>query len=195
MLNRNIALQLALACLIPAGASLLHAQQPQRPQEGTRTIAIAVVDPLDRYVSGIGREQFQVFENGVRVEQTSFMNSDAPAAIAIVGEPAPPTLKSVLGAQDELIEAASFEEAVQRIAASERRKKAIVVAGAAAPGSVPAGILVVQTDAASLQRAVVGVRNQYFVQFVPSDPSAKIELQFQQSSLLPVLKHTWKGPF
>jgi hypothetical protein len=193
MTNRRLALLLALVSLVPLAAPRLSAQ-PQAPPAGARSIAVTVVDPVNRPVSGLGREQFEVLENGVVAEPVGFMNADGPVTIAIVGAPVPPTLKSAMGAEDVLIEATSLDDAIQRLQAAERRKKAIVVVGASA-GSAPAGIQLVRSNEEALQRTVVGLRNQYVVQFVPSDPSAKIEVRFQQSSLLPVLKHTWTSPF
>src|SRR5690349_21336980 len=103
MANRRIALPIAVACILTAGWLPLQAQESA--QEQTRTVAVTVLDVVNRHVGGLGREQFEIKENGVPVEATGFVSPDAPLCLAIVGEPSKPELKQAMGGQDELIEA------------------------------------------------------------------------------------------
>jgi hypothetical protein len=189
----RIAAALAILALsvFPVRERLSAQDQPA----GERTVPVTVTDRFNRFVAGLSRDQFEIVENGVVRRPTGFANPDAALCVAIVGEPGAASLKEVLGAQDELIEAASLDEAIQRVAASDRRRKAVILTGGAQPGPAPAGIQLVRGESAGLKQLLIELKNQYLVQYEPADPKAPIEVRFQQSSVLPVLKHAWKDPF
>lgn len=47
-------------------------------------VPVTVLDPLARLITGLGAENFQVFENGVQQKITSFGSEDSPLSIGIV---------------------------------------------------------------------------------------------------------------
>ena len=47
-------------------------------------VPVTVTDPMNRLVTGLEREDFQIFENGKREKITSFASEDAPVSIGIV---------------------------------------------------------------------------------------------------------------
>ena len=61
--------------------------------------------------------------------------------------------------------------------------------------NVPAGIQVVQADAANAFKVAIELRNQYLLRFQPSDPAARVEVILKQPRGLPFLKPVWKAPF
>ncbi len=47
-------------------------------------VPVTVTDPMNRLVTGLEKEDFQIFENGRREKITSFASEDAPVSIGIV---------------------------------------------------------------------------------------------------------------
>jgi Ca-activated chloride channel family protein len=66
------------------------ARPDQPPKASIRTdtnlvlVPVNVTDPLNRFVTGLDRNDFEVFEDGVRQAIVSFGNEDAPLSIGIV---------------------------------------------------------------------------------------------------------------
>jgi Ca-activated chloride channel family protein len=71
--------------------TLAFAPQPQPPQAPAASratalveITVTVTDPLNRFVTGLQKEHFKLFENGVEQEISELFNDDAPLSIGIV---------------------------------------------------------------------------------------------------------------
>lgn len=97
----RIALALVFACLVSGafGVDVAPAQNPQPTQTPVQsaedpgtvkvrvdlvTLTLTVTDIYNRYVSGLGRNAFTVFDNGVEQEITFFSDTDAPVSLGIV---------------------------------------------------------------------------------------------------------------
>lgn len=93
--------RLFLACFVVGtlGVAFTRAQNPQPTQtpvqsvedKGTVkvrvdlvTLTLTVTDIYGRYVSGLGKNAFTVFDNGVEQEITYFSDTDAPVSLGIV---------------------------------------------------------------------------------------------------------------
>jgi hypothetical protein len=171
---------------------VLAGQQPTRNQSGF--IPVTVTDPLHRFVTGLDAEDFVVLENGMPRRLTYFSNVDTHLAIAIVNDtPLPPV--AGLKAGDNLIQASSIAEALRFLAASTSERKAIIVTTQLDPQPLPAGIQVMQIEAANASRAVVELRNQYLIRFELSDPAGRVEVTLKQPVGLPPLKPVWAAAF
>ncbi len=92
MLNRNAAraFALVLAAVLVAGLSL-HGQSPQKPQApvfrvGVETVfvKVSVTDPLNRYVTGLEKEHFKIYEDKVEQTINHFTQESAPVAVCII---------------------------------------------------------------------------------------------------------------
>src|SRR5258707_15825765 len=88
-----------VCCVLPMvltlGAARVSAQLSFK-----RQVNVTVTDPLNRFVTGLRQESFEVVENGVRRAITDF-SAGAPMWIAIVSEEALPALGG-LGPEDEM---------------------------------------------------------------------------------------------
>jgi Ca-activated chloride channel family protein len=64
---------------------LVPAQKPQ-PSVDTKLVRVpvTVTDPLNRFVTGLGRDAFRLFEDGVEQEIVQFSSQDTPTSIGIV---------------------------------------------------------------------------------------------------------------
>lgn len=97
----RIVLSFILACFVfgSAEVAVTRAQNPQPTQtpvqsvedKGTVkvrvdlvTLTLTVTDIYGRYVSGLGKNAFSVFDNGVEQEITYFSDTDAPVSLGIV---------------------------------------------------------------------------------------------------------------
>ncbi len=76
-----------LLLLILTGAGALGQQQPvPRFRVGVDTVAmrVSVADPLNRYVVGLKREHFKIFENKVEQTITHFFSEKSPLSVGII---------------------------------------------------------------------------------------------------------------
>lgn len=81
---RRVPIVLGLAFVLGAGG--LGAQHRPQFRGGTNTVSIyaTVADPAGRLVTGLPRDDFQVFDNGVRQDLTLFSNDIQPITIVIM---------------------------------------------------------------------------------------------------------------
>jgi hypothetical protein len=171
-----------LSLVLVAGSSITWGQtQP------VRVVRVTVTDPSNRFVTGIDRDNFQIVENGVARPITGFWDVDSPVTIAIVGETALPVRNSDR-AGDELIQAKSVAEAVERLMLSRNPRKALVVTTGADTRGVSGDIQVVQASSENLAKWMIELRNQYVVQFASSAANARVEVVLQQPQGLPLLR-------
>ena len=183
---------LSTCALLTIGSQMLPAQ-PANNQSGI--LPVTITDPLNRFVTGLDKENFVVLENGTARPITYFSDAHYPIAIAIISE-SPLQLDSQLTRPvDEIIEATSVSEALRQLAASKSLRKAIIQTISAAVPDVPAGVQVIQIDRDNVAKAVTELRNQYLLRYQASAPSAQIEIVLKQPRGLPPLKTTWKAPF
>ncbi len=156
---------------------------------------MTVTDGLHRFVTGLAQEHFELLENGTARALGRFANPDDPIAIATLSDPTAPPVTQLMDAADELIQASSLPEAFRQLAASKHFRKALVLPSGADVTAVPPGIQVLRADPVLLNKAVVELRNTYWLRFQTSGPSARIEVVLKEPRGLPVLKAGWKNSF
>ena len=167
----------------------------QLPPNQSAAIPVAVMDPLNRFVTGLEQENFTVLENGVPRPITNFFDLDSPISIAIVSESPLPAAAKLSGPDDDLIQTASLSDGLRQLTASKNLRKTVILVTGWDTRSIPGGIQVIQADPGKLLEAVIEVRSQYLLQFQPSVPAARIEVIVNKPHGLPTLKPVWKGLF
>jgi Ca-activated chloride channel family protein len=83
--------QAVLIAFLPVLALSVRAQTaPESPPPGIRVSAdgvfvrVLVTDPLNRYIGGLGKESFQIYEDGVLQTIHSFTQQSAPLCVGII---------------------------------------------------------------------------------------------------------------
>jgi hypothetical protein len=192
------------ACAAPAQAAFLALTfsiilnvrlVAQPPPNQSALIAVAAVDPLNRFVAGLDRENFVVLENGVRRPIASFYSVGSPISLAIISESPSPAVAKLSGPEDDLIQTAALSDGVRQLTASKNQRKILILATPADTRDIPAGIQIVEADPAKLLEAAIEVRNPYVLRFQSSAPAAHLEVLINQPRGLPILKALWKTPF
>jgi hypothetical protein len=156
---------------------------------------VSVTDPLHRFVTGLDRESFAVFQNGAPCAITDFSSADSPLTLAIISESPLPPIANLMGPDDGLIESATLSGALRQLAASKNLRKAVILTAAADTSSVPADIQVVRAETGNVVKQVVELRNQYLLRFQSSTPTSRVEVILKQPIGLPALKAAWTQPF
>ena len=184
-LRSSLFVSCALGYLLTLGTPILSAQSPN-----TRALHVTVTDPLNRFVTGLAKEHFEVTENGVRRNLAEFSDPDASISLAVVSEVALPNLRGLIEPNDELIQTQSIADAVRQLAASKKTRKALIIsnAGNFDAAQIPGGIQALQTDPSIIAKTIVELRNQYLLVFESSNPSAATEVIVNQPRGLPALK-------
>ncbi len=92
-LNSKAALQAAIALLaVFLATPVVSAQETKKPPEkplfrvGVETVfvKVSVTDPLNRYVTGLEKEHFKVFEDKVEQQVSHFTQESAPISVGII---------------------------------------------------------------------------------------------------------------
>jgi hypothetical protein len=185
-------LALTLSVLLTVSVAPVAAQLP--PNQSA-VIPVAVMDPLNRFVTGLEQENFTVLENGAPRPITNFSGLDSPISIAVVSESPLPSAAKLSGPDDDLIQTASLSDGLRQLTASKNLRKTVILVTGWDTRSIPGGIQVIQADPGKLLEAVIEVRNQYLLQFQPSVPAARLEVIVNKPRGLPVLKPVWKRLF
>jgi len=99
--RRSILVSALVACILISGAMFAQKQGPiklasdppdphVKPEEGIKVdvnltlVNVTVTDPLDRFVTGLEKEHFRVFEDGVEQEILTLSSEDVPISIGLV---------------------------------------------------------------------------------------------------------------
>ena len=177
----------SLSFVLLAGTAGLSAQTTSM-----RIVHVSVTDSLQRFVTGLDQDHFELVEAGSRRVITNFSGTDSPIAIAIVSDAPVPAVSKFNGPEDELIQTKSLSDALRQLSASRTPRKALVIT-TATPASqvIPSGIPIARVDPANVLKAVVELRNQYLLQFESPAPSATLQIVLNAPRGLPVLKLHW----
>ena len=173
-----------LVVLLLSGALLVSAQS-------NRVAHFTVTDPLGRFVTGLGMQDFSIVENGTPKPVVAVSESDCSAAIAIVSDSPLAERVAFCSPADELIQTSSVSSALRYLAASTNTRRAlVVVTGRNISEPIPEGIQVIEIAAGDLAKTVAGLRNQYLIQFESS--STDVEIRVTSPHGLPPLSASWK---
>ncbi len=179
--------RIVLAGMI-AGAALLplHAQVP-------RQIHVTVSDNLNRFVTGLELQHFELVQQGVQRSITGLIQPSAPIAIAVVGEAPLREISGVEGPKDLLIQTRSVADALTQLAASTNTRKCLLITTPTSESfSIPGGIEAHIVDPAKLSRVIVELRNQYTLLVEHSVPGEDFEIVLRPPAGLPPLRAHWK---
>lgn len=171
----------AVLCALLAVVSPLSAQP-------ARFVYFTVTDPLNRFVTGLESEHFEVVEGAARRSVTAFSGPDSPITIAVVSDVSRQDIPTLDGANETMIQTRSLTDALRQLAASTSPRKALVISTTSENIPVPQGIQVVRTDASGISRAIIELRSQYVFQVQGVGPSSEIEIVVKQPRGLPILK-------
>ncbi len=177
---------------ILVGMIAITASMPLRAQV-PRQIHVTVVDPLNRFVTGLELEHFGLVEQGVPRSITGFISPGSPITIAVVGLAPLQGISGVDGPKDLMIHTKSVADALTQLAASTHKRKCLLITTPATESmSIPGGIKTYIVDPAMLSRVVVELRNQYILLVERSLPSEEFEVVLKQPPGLPTLRANWK---
>jgi hypothetical protein len=183
----SIPLALTAILTLTLGSQVLRAQGSFK-----RTVHVTVTDPLDRFVTGLGPENFGILENGLNRPISGFSGVDAPITIAIVSQTPLPSAGRFNSPEDELIQTQSISAALRQLSASTNARKVLIVTTGEASQAISQDIQVLQMNSDNLVRAVIELHNQYVLQFDSAVRYANIEVQLRQPRGFPPLRTSWK---
>ncbi len=154
-----------------------------------RTLRWTVVDPWNRFVTGLMREHFVLRENGQVKSIAYFEAPETPTAVAVVSRADVPDLDS-LPLNEPLIQTRTISDAVARLGSSGSVRKALIIVrglDALSAGPVPGGITALVADAPEVRKTIVDVTNQYVAGY-NSDSPGEPELVVKPVTGLPALR-------
>lgn len=190
----NPSLAVLGTCILTAVLALTPAYLFGQEASSKRILFVTVTDPVNRFVTGLEQEHFEIVENGVKRPITYFVNVDSPISIAIASDAPSQAVHKLNGPEDELIQTQSLPNALRALAASRNPRKVLIQTIAADAQAIPGGIQVLRVNPTptDIAKAVVEVYNQYVVGFAASDPSSKVDVAVKQPIAMPRLKPVWK---
>lgn len=68
----------------PSEESVQSSHQPIQVDVSLVLVNVTVTDPYDRLVTGLGKENFRVFEDGTQQEIANFSTEDVPISIGLI---------------------------------------------------------------------------------------------------------------
>jgi GWxTD domain-containing protein len=171
------------------GEYRLQTPETSPPLVFNRIVRWTVVDPMNRFVTGLRQEHFELRENGAAKLMTYFEAPGSPTAVAVVSDHDLPEL-STIPLSGPLIQTRTVQDAVARLqSAAAVRRALVIVRGAAATSAVPVpgGIQGVIADASAVARTVIEIANQYVAGY-RSDFPAVPDLMVKSVPGLPPLR-------
>ncbi len=67
------------------------------------TVRVTVTDPLNRYVIGLGKEHFRIFENKIEQTITHFSNEDSPVSVGVIMDVSGSMRDNILSARTSVV--------------------------------------------------------------------------------------------
>ncbi|HYI93314.1 MAG TPA: M56 family metallopeptidase [Bryobacteraceae bacterium] len=154
-----------------------------------RMLRWTVVDPLNRFVTGLRQEHIEVREKGQAKSIAYFEAPGIPTAVAVVSAAELTDLDSIPSIE-ALIQTKTIDDAVAKLRAAGAARKALIVVRGLDAGSIstiPGGIAAMVVDASGVRRTIMEIANQY-VGGYHSDSSDEPELLVKPVAGLPVLR-------
>jgi len=177
--------------LVLAGVAPLLAQEtPAQETPASRIVHVTINDPMNRVVSGLDRQNFDVKEDGAAQPITAFSDANSPITIAIVAQGIPAAVTALRPPGAEIIQAPSVADALQALAASKSPRKALIFASGAIVGEIPSEIQVLKTGSQNLMKAVLQAENSYCIWFSSARPASAVEVSLRPPAGLPPLTVT-----
>jgi len=181
-----------LNCTILVGLSAGAASMSLEAQM-LRQINVTVTDPLNRFVTGLEREHFEVVQQGVPLSIAAFSAPESQITIALVTDTPLQGSVGVAGPKELLIQTRSLADDLTQLSASTNTRKYLVMTTSTTGNvSIPGGIEAQIVEPANLSRAVIELRNQYVLLVGGVGPSAEFEVVLKQPRGLPTLRPNWK---
>jgi len=174
------------AVLFLAGVAPLLAQ----PAPASRTVHAVVNDHLNRVVTGLSLQNFDVTEDGALRPITAFFDANSPISLAIVAQSIPADVTALRRSDDEIIQAQSVADALRALAQSKNSRRALIFTSGTIVGEIPSDIQVMKTDAQNLKKSVIEVMNSYSFGFSSASPASAIEVNLRPPVGLPPLTVT-----
>jgi hypothetical protein len=189
----NLTMQKQLMkCIVLAGMIAGAALTPLQAQT-PRQIHVTVTDPLNRFVTGLELEHFELVQQGIPRSITGLIPPGSPITIAVVGEALMQGVRGVESPGDLLIQTSSIADALKQLAASTNARKCLLITTPTTENlTIPGGIEAQVVDQAKLSRAIIELRNQYVLLVELSIPGQEFEIVLKQPPGLPTLRPSWK---
>ena len=129
-----------LNCTILVGLSAGAASMSLEAQM-LRQINVTVTDPLNRFVTGLEREHFEVVQQGVPLSIATFSAPESQITIALVTDTPLQGSVGVAGPKELLIQTRSLADALTQLSASTNTRKYLVMTTSTTGNvSIPGGI-------------------------------------------------------
>src|SRR5579871_6872149 len=107
--------------LVLAGVAPLLAQETPT----SRILHVVVNDPMNRQVTGLPSQDFDVMEDGMLRPITAFRDANSSISLAIVGQSIPAAVMALRRPDDDFAAVQSVADAVRTLAASTKSRKAL----------------------------------------------------------------------
>ena len=179
-----------LGCLAVLAAIASAPDLSAQSTAANRFLYLSVSDPLNRFVTGLDKDQFVIVGGGILHPVTSFSDTETPMSIAIISEAGidETSMRGLLRSGDTLTVSRTLAEAVEHLSISNHVRKVLIIVKGTGGGSIPGGIFALNADASSLMKTVAEVRNQYVVGIFLVLRPGRLEVGVQSPLGLPELK-------
>lgn len=172
--------------LVLAGVAPLVAQKTPV----NRTIYVVVTDAMNRVVTGLPREDFDLTEDGTLRPVTAFSDANSPISLAVVAPSIPAEVAALKRSGDEIFQAQSVADALRALAGSKNSRQALIFTSGTIVGEIPTGVQLLKTGSQNLRKSVIEVMNSYSFRFSSSIPASAIEVNLRPPAGLPPLTVT-----
>lgn len=181
-----------MKCIVLAGM-IAGAAPTSLQAQAPRQIHVTVADSLNRFVTGLELEHFELVEQGVQRSITGIVTPGSPITIAVVGEAPLKGISGVDGPKDILVRTKTVADALTQLATSTNTRKCLLITTPTAESiSIPGGIETHIVDPAMLSRVVIELRNQYILLVERGMQSEDFVVVLKQPPGLPTLRAHWK---
>jgi GWxTD domain-containing protein len=155
-----------------------------------RLMRWTVTDPVNRFVTGLQQEHFDVREDGFSKSLVYFEGPDSPTAIAVCFASDMTDLNNLRA--PDVVQTRNLEDAIRYVTSQSATRKVIINAGCfvSEPGtSIPGGIFALNAAPAMVSKTIIEVANQYVGGYMSDLGSTRTEVTIgKQPAGLPPLR-------